>query len=72
MPTLFLLVDIVEPKVHADKLLAPSPYASRVSAFGSKSSAFGSIRSVGSKVSHRLSHAKPTLQVSPVLGDKSK
>ncbi|KAF6019199.1 hypothetical protein EB796_022502 [Bugula neritina] len=57
---------VIEPGTYKSSLHAPSPFASRVSAFGSKSSAnaFGSVRSIASRASQRLAQAKPTLQSS--------
>jgi len=61
----YILSDVIEPGTYKSSLHAPSPFASRVSAFGSKSSAnaFGSVRSIASRASQRLAQAKPTLQV---------
>ena len=66
--TCIVISEIVEPKGHS-KLVAPSPFTSQTSAFGSKASAhaFGSIRSVASRADQRLAHAKPTLQVCSII-----
>lgn len=57
-------VGVVEPKQQNGKFLkSASPFVSKNSTFGAD---FGSARSVGSRISYRLAHAKPDLQVSGI------